>query len=410
MLEFLLCSLVTILPDYLLRRYLQGKRWGHELDLFSVWYELRWGLTACAVLTVALITVIFYYHPSTSNVASFFRTVTILSEGGGRVAEVFVTNNQRVEAGNPLFRLDASSQAAAAETARRRIAEIDAAQLVAQSELAAASGVVEQAEASFQQTLEELSLKQELMDRGSSAVTRREVERLENLLDVRKGAVEAAIANRQAVEVKISTLLPAQRASAEAALAQAQTEIEKLTIYAGISGTVEQFALRRGDYVNPILRPAGILVPADAGRGRFQAGFGQIAAQVIRPGMLAEITCVSKPFTIIPMVIVEVQDVIPAGQIRPSDQLLDPQDRARPGTITVFMEPLYSGQTDRVPPGSKCLANAYTNNHDKLEAGGLGIGEWLFYHMVDTVGIVHALILRIQALVLPVQTLVFSGH
>jgi hypothetical protein len=34
----------------------------------------------------------------------------------------------------------------------------------------------------------------------------------------------------------------------------------------------------------------------------------------------------------------------------------------------------------------------------------------LFLHMVDAVGIVHALILRIQALMLPVQTLVLSGH
>ena len=31
-------------------------------------------------------------------------------------------------------------------------------------------------------------------------------------------------------------------------------------------------------------------------------------------------------------------------------------------------------------------------------------------HAVDAVGLVHAMILRIQALVLPIQTLVFSGH
>jgi hypothetical protein len=41
MLEFLACSLVTILPDFLFRRYAQGKRIGHEIDIFSVWYELR---------------------------------------------------------------------------------------------------------------------------------------------------------------------------------------------------------------------------------------------------------------------------------------------------------------------------------------------------------------------------------
>ena len=32
MLEMILCSLVTILPDYLYRRYRQGKRFGHEIE------------------------------------------------------------------------------------------------------------------------------------------------------------------------------------------------------------------------------------------------------------------------------------------------------------------------------------------------------------------------------------------
>ena len=410
MLELAFVSLFTILPDYLVRRYVQGKRWGKELNLFSMWYELRWGLTGAAILTVTLITVVFYYHPSTTNVSSFFRTVTILSEGAGRVAEVYVTNSQRVEAGDRLFSLDDSSEAAAVETARREIDEIDAELLVAQSELAAAIGVVNQARANLQQTVDEMGRKLPLFEKGSSAVSRREIERLENLLDVRKGAVDAVLASQEAVEVKISTLLPAQKASAEAALAQANTELAKMVVYAGTSGTVQQFALQPGDLVNPILRPAGILVPEFTRQRRFQAGFGQIASQVIHPGMIAEITCVSKPFTIIPMVIVEIQDVIPAGQIRPSDQLLDLQDRARPGTITVFMEPLYAGQTDDIPPGSKCIANAYTSNHDKLDDEGLGTPQWLFYHLVDTVGLVHALLLRIQAFVLPVQILVFSGH
>jgi hypothetical protein len=126
--------------------------------------------------------------------------------------------------------------------------------------------------------------------------------------------------------------------------------------------------------------------------------------------MIAEMTCVSKPFTIIPMVVVAVQRVIPVGQFRPSDQLLDIQDRARPGTITVGMEPLYAGQTDDIPPGSKCIANAYTSNHDLLDDESLSTPQFLFYHMVDTVGLVHALLLRIQAIVLPVKILVFSGH
>jgi len=110
------------------------------------------------------------------------------------------------------------------------------------------------------------------------------------------------------------------------------------------------------------------------------------------------------------MVVADVQEFIPAGQFRPSDRLVDVQRRAEPGTVTVFLAPLYEGGTDAVTPGSKCLANAYTNNHDRLDDPDLGTAEWAFMHMVDTVGIVHASLLRIQALFLPVRELVFAGH
>src|SRR5256884_8680936 len=86
MLELLLCSLLTIFPDYLYRRYRQGKRIGKEITLFSVWFELRFGIIACLMLTVALITMIFYYHPSTSSATLYYRTVPILPETNGRVA------------------------------------------------------------------------------------------------------------------------------------------------------------------------------------------------------------------------------------------------------------------------------------------------------------------------------------
>jgi multidrug resistance efflux pump len=221
--------------------------------------------------------------------------------------------------------------------------------------------------------------------------------------------VSAALASKQTVEAKISSLLPAQKASAEAALAQAQVELDKTVVRAGIDGTLEQFTLRKGDIVNPIMRSAGVLIPAEAGRYGLVAGFSQLEAQVMKRGMVAEVTCISKPMTIIPMVVTSVQDLIAAGQVQASDRLIDPQQVVRPGTITVYLEPLFAGGFDGVPPGSNCIANAYTNNHDRLDDPDLSTGSWLFLHVIDTVGVVHAIILRIQALLLPVQTLVLSG-
>jgi multidrug resistance efflux pump len=410
MLELMICLLLTILPDYLLRRRFQGKRLGHEITFFTVWYELRWGITLCAMMTITLITLVFYYHPATNNVASFFRTVTILSESSGRVEEIYVENGQFIEAGAPVFRLNSDRQDAAAETARRQIEEVEAGLVLAEAERAAATGTLEQARAAYQQTLNDLERQRSLMQRGSSAVSERDIEILETRLAERQGAIDAAEAGIEAADAKITVLLPAQRASAEAALAQTEEEIEKLTVYAGVSGTIEQFTLRLGDIVNPFMRPAGILIPEGAGHARFEAGFPQISSQVIKVGGVAEIMCISKPFTVIPMVITDVQDVIAAGQIRPSDALLDIQSQRAPGTITAFLEPIYPGQTDDIPPGSRCFANAHTNNHARLQDPSLGFGQRIFLHVVDTVGVVHAAGLRIRSLLLPFQTLVFSGH
>ena len=118
MLEIILCSLVTILPDYLYRRYRQGKRFGHEITLFSVWFELRFGIIACLMLTVALITMIFYYHPSTNSATLYYRTVPIVTETIGRVAEVHVDYSAPVKKGDVIFRLDSSKQEASLLTAK----------------------------------------------------------------------------------------------------------------------------------------------------------------------------------------------------------------------------------------------------------------------------------------------------
>jgi multidrug resistance efflux pump len=210
--------------------------------------------------------------------------------------------------------------------------------------------------------------------------------------------------------MRVSTLLPAEKASAEAALAQAEVDLQKTVIRAGVNGRVEQFFLRVGDIVNPLMRPAGVLVPEGAGRRTLQAGFGQIEAQIMKAGMIAEVTCVSKPFTVIPMVVTEVQDYIAAGQFRGGEQLIDLQNVTRPGTLLAFLEPLYQGGIDDVTPGSSCIANAYSNNHDVVAAPDTGAFRRVVLHAVDALGLVHALILRLQALVLPFKTLVFSGH
>lgn len=408
MLEVLICSLVTVLPDYLYRRFAQGKRWGREITFFTMWYELRYGVTGCLLLTVSLITLIFFWRPAADSASLFFRTVTVLPERGGRVAEVHVRNGEVVEAGAPIFTFDDAVERARAEAARQQVEQARASLSVSQSRLDAASAQVAEAEAAPRQAEVELARSRELEARNSAAIAEREAERRQALVDVRRGALDAA---RAAAEAEVRTLLPAQIAAAEAALAEAEVELARTVVRAGVAGRLEQFILRPGDYVSAVLRPAGILVPLDAGRRQAEAGFGQLAAQVVKPGTLVELSCATLPFTIVPTVVVAVQDVIAAGQVRPSDQLLDVARQGPPGTITAYLEPLWEGGFARIAPGSRCAAFAYTTAEQVLaDEPDATTARHVFLHVVETVGVVHAAMLRIRTPTFPLQTLVLGGH
>jgi multidrug resistance efflux pump len=108
------------------------------------------------MLTVSLITMIFYFHPSTSSATLFYRTVPMVSEVTGRVAEVHVDVSASVKQGDVLFRLDSAKQEASLLTAKRKIAEVDAAMLAAQADVMKAEGQLQEARGSLQQAQDEL--------------------------------------------------------------------------------------------------------------------------------------------------------------------------------------------------------------------------------------------------------------
>ncbi len=410
MLEVILCSLVTILPDYLFRRYRQGKRIGREITLFSVWYELRYGLTACLMLTLSLITIVFFYHPSSTSVTAYYRTVPIVPDTGGRVAEVYRTISDAVAAGDPIFRLDTTRQEAAAEVARNRIAETEAAMVVARSDADAAAGKVVEARAAAQQIEDDLRAKRALNRTGTAIVAPRDIEKLEVSLSAARGTVASAQSAQRSAQERLQTLLPAQRATAEASLRQAEIEIEKSTVRAGVSGRVEQFTLRKGDIVNPVLRSAGLLIPEDAGRQALQAGFGQIAAPVVKVGMVGEVACNTAPWRIIPVVVSGKQNYVAAGQIQGGQQLIEARNMQGDGTILAYLQPLYAGGIDGIVPGSQCIANVYSNHHEEIANPATPAARRVALHIVDALALVHAILLRIQVVVMPFKTLVLASH
>ncbi|GAH17187.1 unnamed protein product, partial [marine sediment metagenome] len=145
-------------------------------------------------------TVIFFYHPTTSNVILAYRTVSIISDRPGRVEKVYVRNNQALQAGDPIFRLDTSRERAAAETARRRISEFDAETVQAKAELTVAEGNIAVAQGDLRKAQDTLERREKVFERNPANVSEAEIERLRATVQSRSGALDAARAQLEVIQ------------------------------------------------------------------------------------------------------------------------------------------------------------------------------------------------------------------
>ena len=125
--------------------------------------------------------------------------------------------------------------------------------------------------------------------------------------------------------------------------------------------------------------------------------------------MIAEATCIGKPFAIIPLVVTEVQDVIAAGQLRPSDQLIDVQQIATPGTVhRALLRTAAAGRPSAYRQAAVAsrlpIQTIMMRLPTRISVRSDGRSYMLWIPSA------YAMILRMQAMLLPVQTLVLSGQ
>ncbi len=109
------------------------------------------------------------------------------------------------------------------------------------------------------------------------------------------------------------------------------------------------------------------------------------------------------------MVVTDIRDFIAAGQLAAANN-----SSRRSGLRPYFwyLEPLQRRASSvGVTPGSSCIANAYSNNHDVIASKDTGVLKGLarFTRWMRW-GCARHHLLRIQALLLLFKVLVFSGH
>lgn len=201
-------------------------------------------------------------YESTDDAFIDARIVTIGAQIAGRITELAVTDNQHVQAGDVLLRIDDSDYQANLKQADAGVAAAEAeivnvaAQIEAQkAKVNAAQRQVAQAKAALDFAKAEDQRNRELLARGTA--TQQQAQQAASTLRQDQAALDSAEANVASAKSQVS-VLQAQARSAEAQLEQAKasqeqarTTLSRTTITAPAAGRATSISAANGTYAQP---------------------------------------------------------------------------------------------------------------------------------------------------------------
>lgn len=370
-------------------RYFQLRRRGESM---TVW-NMKTAVFLWAIMAVAVFTLVFYFHPKTYAGVVPYRTVSVVAQTTGPVTEVAVTNGQRVEAGDLLFRIEDSAQRAALAEAQAQLAVIDAEEGKAEDSKKVAEAGVTEIEARIVSLQDDLNDAEALVERGVG--TTNTVVEARAVLESAQADLDAARSQLDLALVELEQSIPAQRQAVEAAIEQAETALGFTEVRSFVGGTVTQLALSEGSPATTlVVRPSMIIIP-DRPKDvpiRVLAGFSQVANSTIYEGMPAEVACDANANlgfrnAIFPAHIVLVQPAVATGQVVPSGDIRELNNATYRGSVQAFVELVHPEHEAMLLDGTGCIVQAYTNNMDGV-----------FGHIIAATGVVKAAGLRMKVL------------
>jgi len=219
-------------------------------------------IAALCVLGIAGLSVWWILGGSSLSTDDAFiaaRTVTISPQISAQVVDVPVTDNQTVDAGTVLVRLDASDSKvqvdqakAQVDAAQANIANIEAQIAAQQSRIAEANKQVSQTEAALAFATQENNRYEGLLKQG--AVTAEQSQQYHSSYLQAQASLAAAQASATAIAKQLPVLqsqklqAQAELEQRQAALEQAQITLSRTVITAPVDGYVTQLTAAKGNY------------------------------------------------------------------------------------------------------------------------------------------------------------------
>ena len=241
-------------------------------------------------------------YESTDDAFIDSRTVQISAQVAAAIVDVPVTDNQLVDAGAELVRLDDRDYVAQRDQAQAQVKQAQASVDNLAAQIEAQQAKVDQAHKQVVQALAALTFARQQADRyrqlankGSGTVE--QAQQYESSLQQSDAGLAAAQANATAVEKQIG-VLQAQRelafgqlAQARATLEQAQANLSRTIITAPVAGRVTKLTAAKGGYA-AVGQALMMFVPREVW---VTANFKETQLDFMRPGQPVDIAIDAYP-------------------------------------------------------------------------------------------------------------------
>ena len=255
----------------------------------------RRGLVTALVIGGIILAVLFVLwwlnarqYESTDDAFIDARTVQISAQVAAAIVDVPVTDNQMVEAGAELVRLDDRDYIAQRDQAQASVNNF-AAQIAEQkAKIDQAERQVAQAQATLTFAQQQADRYQLLAKQGSGTVET--AQQYSSNLQQSQAAYAAAQANAAATE-KQEPVLEAELKNAQAQLAQAQANLSRTIITAPVAGRVTHLTAAKGGYA-AVGQTLMMFVPRDVW---VTANFKETQLDRMHPGQPVDITIDAYP-------------------------------------------------------------------------------------------------------------------
>lgn len=209
-------------------------------------------LLALSLLLLAWYLISDRMTPFTSQARVHALVVPIASEVSGTIVSVDVKNNQRVKAGQTLFRIDPERYQLAVQTAEADMQTARQSMGASTANVSAAEAALVSARASLVRAEKDAIRLKRIKEEDPGAISQRRIESAEASYTAAQGQVDAAMANVEKARQDLgqtgeqnSRILQAQ-----SALAQAELNLERTVVVAPEDGLVTDVRLNNGNYAN----------------------------------------------------------------------------------------------------------------------------------------------------------------